>query len=132
MNFWFTKLKELLEDLGVRVIREAPERALLLAEDPDNGLVNCLFDASGEMLLAEQAICPVPASGGAALFAFALKENRRLPHGSFALDEDEKLLYFRDTIRFQDLDKERLEGTLRSLEASLSHSGKALVELSRG
>ncbi len=55
--------------------------------------------------------------------------NRSLVHGSFCIDEDEKLVLFRDTLQLENLDRNELEGSIHALTLGLSEYGSEILTL---
>ncbi|MDI6798121.1 MAG: YbjN domain-containing protein [Desulfatibacillaceae bacterium] len=131
MAYWFEQVKKFAEKLGLQVTQENPQTGLLLVEDRPNGIMNCLIDAGGEILVIEQAVAMVPIKKREQFYAFLLTTNRILPHGAFVVDSREKIAYFRDTHRFDKLQPEMIEDSLRSLEWFLTNHGPELAKLLR-
>ena len=62
------------------------------------------------------------------LFKRLLQMNRNLVHGAFALDEDAKVVLFRDTLQIENLDRNELESSINALSIALSEYGSELLE----
>jgi hypothetical protein len=57
--------------------------------------------------------------------------NRSLVHGAFVLDEEEKYVFFRDTLQLTNLDLNELEGTIQALSLALAENGAELLEYAK-
>jgi hypothetical protein len=57
--------------------------------------------------------------------------NATLVHGAFLLDEEAAHVFYRDTLQLENLDKNELEGSIRSLALALAEHGDELLEMSK-
>ncbi|MBW1898507.1 MAG: YbjN domain-containing protein [Deltaproteobacteria bacterium] len=62
------------------------------------------------------------------LYKRLLQMNRNLVHGAFVIDEDEKIILFRDTLQLENLDRNELEGSIHALSLALSENGAELLD----
>ena len=65
------------------------------------------------------------------LFKRLLQMNRDLVHGAFVLDEDAKLILFRDTLQMENLDRNELEGSIRALSLALAEYSSELLSYAK-
>lgn len=124
----FTKVKHYLLDLGIQITSENPEEELVVVESEDRGVKNLVIDCEDPILIIEQVIMPVPGSNPAELFKRLLQMNRELVHGAFVLDEEGKLVIFRDTLELENLDLNELEGSINALAMGLAEFGDELIK----
>jgi hypothetical protein len=73
---------------------------------------------------------PVPKKPGE-LYKRLLQMNNTLVHGSFALDDAGKNIFFRDTLELENLDRNELEASIRALSLGLAEHGNELLELAK-
>jgi hypothetical protein len=122
----FALVKEYLYDMALPIIAEEPDEELVIVDDEDNGVKNLVIDCEDPILILEQVLIPVP-DDPRDLFKQLLQWNRKLVHGAFALDEDGKLVVFRDTLQLENLDRNELEGSIRALGLALAEFGPDLI-----
>ena len=126
MSGKFDLVKEYISELDMPIIEEDAEEELIVIENEEEGIKNLVIDCEDPILVIEQVIMPVPEKTGD-LFQRLLQMNRDLVHGAFVLDEDSKLILFRDTLQLENLDRNELEGSIRSLSLALAeYSGELL------
>lgn len=125
------KLKSYLAELDIAIIEEDPTEELLIVEDQDSGVTNLILDCEDPILIIEQLIMPVPETAGASFFKRLLQMNATLVHGAFLLDEEAKHVFFRDTLQLENLDKNELEGSIRSLALAMAEHGDELIDMSK-
>ncbi len=123
-------VKNYLMDMEIPIVSESPEEELCVVEDEDHGIKNLVIDCEDSILVLEQVIMPVPAQAGG-LYEDLLKWNRDLVHGAFALDEEGKLVIFRDTLQLANLDRNELEGSIQALALALAEYSGRLLEYAR-
>jgi hypothetical protein len=124
----FQELKRMILDLGLTIKEEIPEEEMLIVEDEDRGIKNMVLDCEGVILVIEQPIGRVKES----YYRWFLEKNRELPFGAFALDKENDLVVFRQTLRLDTLDMEELESTINSLELFLAEHGDELIKILKG
>lgn len=131
MSDRFELVKEYLFEMGLPITEESVEEQLVVVDHEEDGIKNLVIDCEEEIVILEQAVMAVPAEAGN-LFQKLLQMNRSLIHGAFALDDDAKLIIWRDTLQLENLDRNELEGSIRALGLAmaenstelLSHAGK--------
>ena len=64
------------------------------------------------------------------MFQRLLEMNRSFVHGAFAIDAEDGLLLFRDTLQLANLDLNEVEGTVDALSLALAEFGDDLIAFS--
>lgn len=128
----FIKIKDMAEDLGLTVVREDESRGVFAASDQANGIMNMMFDCSGEVLIMEQAVMPAPDHDRAAFFEKVLQINRQVLFGAFVLDSQSRVAMFRATHPFEKITKQMIESSLRGLEQAMTQFGPELASFLGG
>ena len=123
----FEQVKEYLYDMEMLIVSENIKEELVVVEDEENGIKNLVIDCEEPLLVLEQVIMKVPSKPDD-LFKRLLQMNRNLVHGAFALDEDAKVVLFRDTLQIENLDRNELESSINALSIALSEYGSELLE----
>jgi hypothetical protein len=116
-------------DLKLAIVDEDPGERLVVVEDEERGLKNLIVDCEDPILVFEQMIMPVPSNPGD-MYQRLLKMNRNIIHGAFALDEDGKMLLYRDTLQLANLDVNEVQGTIEALSLALAEFAEELIEFS--
>ena len=57
--------------------------------------------------------------------------NRSIVHGAFAVDEDGKMVLFRDTLQLENLDLNEVDGTIEALSLALAEFAEELISFHR-
>ncbi len=130
MSNHFERVKEYLMELNLPIVEEEAEKELIVVEDEDNGIKNLVIDCEDPILIIEQLIMNVPDNAGE-LFKRLLQMNRNMVHGAFAVDEDSKYIFFRDTLQIENLDKNELEGSISALSLALAENSEELLKYSK-
>ncbi|HEA66744.1 MAG TPA: molecular chaperone Tir [Desulfobacterales bacterium] len=123
----FETVKQYLQDIDVAIISENEEEELVVVEDEENGIKNLVIDCEAPILVLEQIIMDVPEKPEK-LYRRLLQMNRYLVHGAFVLDDNSKIILFRDTLQLENLDRNELEGSIHALSLALSEYGAELLE----
>ncbi|MCP4262603.1 MAG: YbjN domain-containing protein [Planctomycetes bacterium] len=126
----YITVKNYLLDLDLKIVDENESEELVVVEDEDAGIRNLVIDCEPPIVVLEQLIMEVPGDSGK-LFKRLLQMNRSLVHGAFALDEEGKFLFFRDTLQLENLDRNELEGSIRALSLGLAENGAELLEFAK-
>lgn len=119
------EVKRMLLDLGLEIKEEIPEEEIFVVEDEERGIKNMVIDCEGELLIIEQPIGKVSEKH----FGWFLERNRDLPFGAFALDKEDGVILFRQTLRLDTLDYEELEASVNSLELFFAEWGEELLKI---
>ena len=130
MSEKFELVKQYVQDMELVIVSEDLEEELVVVDDEENGIKNLIVDCEDPILILEQIIMEVPRDPGN-LYKRLLQMNRNLVHGAFVLDEDEKLVIFRDTLQLENLDRNELEGSVQALSLGLSEYGTELISFAR-
>lgn len=123
----FELVKQYLHEMNVAIIDEDIAEQLVVVEDEENGIKNLIIDCEEPIVVLEQVIMNVPSDPGT-LYKRLLQMNRNLVHGAFVVDDDEKIILFRDTLQLENLDRNELEGSIHALSLALSEYGSELLE----
>ncbi len=130
MSEYFEKVKVFLVDMGYAISQENAEEELVIVNDEESGIKNLIVDCEDPILILEQLIMKVPGKSGD-LFRRLLQMNRTLVHGAFVLDEEGKMVLFRDTLRLENLDQNELEGSIKALGLALAENAGELLSFSK-
>ena len=121
-------VKGYLLDIDLNIVSEDETEELVVVEDEENGIRNLIIDCEPPIVILEQLIMDVPEIPGE-FFKRLLQMNRTMVHGAFVLDDqDGRRVIFRDTLQLENLDRNELEGSIRSLELALAENGAELLE----
>jgi hypothetical protein len=126
----FDTVKQYLLDLQLSIVEENPGEGILVVEDEERGLKNLIVDCEDPILVFEQMIMPIPANPGN-LFRRLLEMNRSVVHGAFALDIEDSLVIFRDTLQLAALDANEVGGTIEAFSLALAEFATELIDFSR-
>ena len=130
MSEYFEKVKVFLVDMGYAISQENAAEELVIVNDEESGIKNLIVDCEDPILILEQMIMKVPKKSGD-LFRRLLQMNRTLVHGAFVLDEEGKMVLFRDTLRLENLDQNELEGSIKALGLALAENAEELLSFSK-
>lgn len=123
----FSKIKDFLLELDLKITEENEDKELVVVEDPDNGIQNLIIDCEPPIVVLEQLIMAVPGDE-CEFYKRLLQMNRELVHGAFVLDEQGKYVSFRNTLQLEHLDLNELESSIQSLSLGLAEYGSELLE----
>ena len=126
----FDTVKQYLLDLQLSIVDEDPGEGVLVVEDEERGLKNLIVDCEDPILIFEQMIMPVSANPGN-LFRRLLEMNRSVVHGAFALDHEDSLVIFRDSLQLANLDANEVAGTIEAISLALAEFATELIDFSR-
>jgi len=130
MSDHYEKVKRYLNELEIPITRQVPDEGMLIVEDEENGIKNLIIDCEDPIVIFEQIVMTVPSNPGD-FFKRLLQINRTLVHGAFVLDEEGMTVLFRDTLQLENLDKNEIESTIRSLSLALAENALELIEYSK-
>ncbi len=130
MSEYFEKVKVFLVDMGYAISQENAGEELVIVNDEESGIKNLIVDCEDPILILEQMIMKVPKKSED-LFRRLLQMNRTLVHGAFVLDEEGKMVLFRDTLRLENLDQNELEGSIKALGLALAENAEELLSFSK-
>lgn len=130
MSEYFEQVKVFLVDMGYAISQENAAEELVIVNDEESGIKNLIVDCEDPILILEQMIMKVPGKPGD-LFRRLLQMNRTLVHGAFVLDEEGKMVLFRDTLRLENLDQNELEGSIKALGLALAENAEELLSFSK-
>ncbi len=127
MQSKFEFIKQYLQEMDIAIIDEDAAEELVVVEDEENGIKNLIIDCEEPIVVLEQVIMRIP-ENSKDLYKRLLQMNRNLVHGAFVIDEDEKIILFRDTLQLENLDRNELEGSIHALSLALSENGAELLD----
>ncbi|MCB9482004.1 MAG: YbjN domain-containing protein [Desulfobacteraceae bacterium] len=127
----FDFVKSCILEMGFDILSEDPDEEIIIISDEESSISNLVIDCEDPILVMEQVIMPVPQKDKDNVYKRLLQMNREIVHGAFALNEEENLIIFRDTLQLENLDRNEIEGSIRSLELALSEYGEELVKFSK-
>lgn len=125
----FEKVKNYLLDLGYEIMHEDTQEELVIIRDEQRGLINVIVDCEDPILIVEMYIMELTKPDTQMLLSL-LQKNREIVHGAFAIDQEGKRLFYRDTLQLENLDLNELEATLDSLSLLLSEFYEELISFS--
>ncbi len=128
----FERVKIYLLDLDLEITDENEAEELVVVEDEENGIKNLVVDCEDPIVVLEQLIMPVPQHDAGTFVRRLLQIIRTLVHGAFALDEEGKRVFFRDTLQLANLDFNELEGSVRALSLAMAENAAELVAFAHG
>ena len=120
-------VKRYLLDMDLKIVEENEPEELVVVEDEENGIHNLVIDCEPPIVILEQLIMQVPANS-VEFYKRLLQMNRSLVHGAFAMDEEGKFLFFRDTLQLAHLDYNELEASIQALSLAMAEYGSELLE----
>lgn len=130
MENYFQKVKNYLLDLELPITIEDLKEEILIVTEESKGFKNLVFDCEDPILVIEQPIMPIPANPDP-LFRRLLQMNRELIHGAFVLDEEGRMILFRDTLQLPNLDLNELEASINSLSLAMAEYAEEFLNYSR-
>lgn len=126
----FDLVKQYLFEMEIPIVSEDLAEELVVVDDDENGIKNLMIDCEEPILILEQIIMEVPQDPGN-LFKRLLQMNRDLVHGAFVLNEDAKLILFRDTLQLENLDRNELEASIHALSLALAEYSSELLSYTK-
>ncbi len=130
MSEYFEQVKVFLVDMGYAISQENEAEELVIVNDEESGVKNLIVDCEDPILILEQMIMKVPKKSED-LFRRLLQMNRTLVHGAFVLDEEGKMVLFRDTLRLENIDQNELEGSIKALGLALAENAEELLSFNK-
>jgi hypothetical protein len=127
MSEHFKKVKSYLLDLELKIVDENEAEEMVVVDDEENGIRNLIVDCEMPIVILEQLIMELPKTPGD-FFKRLLQMNRSLVHGAFAMDDEGRHIFFRDTLQLENLDLNELEGSIQALSLALAEYGTELLE----
>ena len=123
----YSKVKNMILELGYNISTEYPEDELIIINDPESGISNLAIGVADPLLIMEQILLDIETTDNAFLISL-LKKNRDIVHGAFCLNEEGTKLIFRDTLQIENLDLNELEGSINSLALLLTEYADELLK----
>jgi hypothetical protein len=129
-DYDYDTIRTYLTDLQLSIVSEDPEEKLFIVDDEERGIKNLMVDCEEPIVIFEQMIMPVPDKAGD-MFRRLLQMNRTLVHGAFAIDEESKMILYRDTLQLENIDQNEVQGTIEALSLALAEHAAELISFSR-
>ena len=129
-DYDYDTIRTYLTDLQLSIVSEDPEEKLFIVDDEERGIKNLMVDCEEPIVIFEQMIMPVPDHAGD-MFRRLLQMNRTLVHGAFAIDEESKMILYRDTLQLENIDQNEVQGTIEALSLALAEHAAELISFSR-
>ena len=126
----FSKVKNYLLELEYSITSENEAEGVLVINRHENGINNMLLVCADPILILEQHLFDMKRDD-TNIYKSLLMKNQDIIHGAFCLDESGKKVMFRDTLQLEHLDKNEIEGSLKSLELLLSEYSYKIIEFSK-
>jgi hypothetical protein len=126
----FLKVKNYLLELEYTITKEDENEGVLVIDRHSAGINNMLLICAEPILIIEQHLFDIK-QDNALIYKSLLMKNQDIIHGAFSLDESGKRVMFRDTLQMENLDKNEIEGSLKSLELLLSEYSYKILEFAK-
>jgi hypothetical protein len=126
----FLKVKNYLLELEYAVASENEAEGVLVINKQENGINNMLLVCADPILIIQQHLFDIK-QDDVKIYKSLLMKNQDIIHGAFSLDESGKKVMFRDTLQLENLDKNEIEGSLKSLELLLSEYSYKIIEFAK-
>lgn len=130
MSEKFDLVKQYLFEMEIPIVSEDQAEELVVVDNEDDGIKNLVIDCEEPILVLEQIIMKVPQDPDN-LFKRLLQMNRELVHGAFVLDENAKLVIFRDTLQLENLDRNELEASIQALGLAMAEYSSELLSYAK-
>jgi hypothetical protein len=126
----FLKVKNYLQELEYHIVQEDEKDGVLVIEKHSEGINKLFLICADPILIMQQLLFEVK-HDDAKVFKSLLMKNQDIIHGAFALDESGKKVLFRDTLQLENLDKNEIEGSLKSLALLMSEYSHKIIEFGK-
>jgi len=123
----FKKIREFLFDLEITIVSEDAENEIFVIQKEDDGVMNMIVALADPVLILEQQLFSIKEES-IDLFKKLLQKNRDIIHGAMVLDEDGKVILYRDTLELENIDLNELEASIESLSLLLSEFGQDILK----
>ncbi|MFN8257810.1 MAG: YbjN domain-containing protein [Bacteroidales bacterium] len=126
----FLKVKNYLHELEYNIVQEDEKDGVLVIERHSEGINKLFLICADPILILQQYLFEIKRED-AAVYKSLLMKNQDIIHGAFALDESGKKVLFRDTLQLENLDKNEIDGSLKSLALLLSEYQNKIIEFGK-
>jgi len=126
----YAKVKNYLQELGYQIVQEDEKDGVLVIEKHSEGINKLFLICADPILIIQQYLFDIKRED-AAIYKSLLMKNQDIIHGAFALDESGKKVLFRDTLQLENLDRNEIDGTLKSLALLMSEYQNKIIEFGK-
>jgi hypothetical protein len=126
----YQQIKSILTEMEFRIVKEDEANEMIIVENEEDGVKNLIIDCEPPLLILEQLIMPLPKEKGD-LYKRLLQMNQTLVHGAFAIDDEEKNLFFRDTLQLENLDSNELYASINALSLAMAEHSAELLKYAK-
>lgn len=129
----FIQIKSVLLEMDLKIVKEDEQAEVLIVENEEDGIKNLIIDCAPPLLILEQLIMRLPSDKEKRneLYKRLLQMNQTLVHGAFAIDDEEKNLYFRDTLQIENLDANELQASINALSLAMAEHSAELLKYAK-
>ncbi|MFQ3597860.1 MAG: YbjN domain-containing protein [Chloroherpetonaceae bacterium] len=129
----FIQIKDILLEMDLKIVKEDEANEMLIVENEEDGIKNLIVDCEPPLLILEQLIMHLPSDKDTrnVLYKRLLQMNQTLVHGAFAIDDDEKNLFFRDTLQLENLDANELQASINALSFAMAEHSSELLNYAK-
>jgi len=126
----FLKVKNYLQELEYNIVQEDEKEGVLVIEKPSEGINKLFLICADPILILQQYLFEIKRED-AAIYKSLLMKNQDIIHGAFAIDDSGKKVLFRDTLQTENLDKNEIDGSLKSLALLLGEYQNKIIEFGK-
>ncbi len=129
----FVQIKDILLEMDLRIVKEDEKNEMFIVENEEEGIKNLVIDCEPPLLILEQLIMHLPSDREKRheLYKRLLQMNQTLVHGAFAIDDEEKNLFFRDTLQLENLDANELQASINALSLAMAEHSSELLNYAK-
>ena len=126
----FLKVKNYLHELEYNIVQDDEKEGVLVIEKHSEGINKLFLICADPILIIQQYLFEIKKED-ASIYKSLLMKNQDIIHGAFALDESGKKVLFRDTLQLENLDKNEIDGSLKSLALLLSEYQNQIINFGK-
>ncbi|MCS6988664.1 MAG: YbjN domain-containing protein [Chloroherpetonaceae bacterium] len=129
----FVQIKDILLEMDLKIVKEDERNEAFVVENEEDGIKNLVIDCAPPLLILEQLIMRLPSDKEKRneLYKRLLQMNQTLVHGAFAIDDEEKHLFFRDTLQIENLDANELQASINALSLAMAEHSAELLKYAK-
>lgn len=126
---YFKQVKQYLTELGYVWYDEDAVEEIVVITDESDGIRGLVIDCEDPILIMEQKIMPFNEGVDPVRL---MQMTREMVHGSFCLDEEAKVVIWKDTLQLANLDLNEVQGSINALAVAMADFSSELIEMSKG